>query len=113
MPTGETPQAQFKQGDQLQQGQASGANALMGLVGPATPPEPHQPQGPEEQFLFSPTDRPGEPITHGAPFGPGAPNVRGAFSSDADVVSQVATQLQQADVGADTKAWLARAQVEG
>ena len=49
----------------------------------------------------------------GVSIGPGANTVRGAFSSDADVVQQVAAQLSQSDVGPDTKAWLARAQAEG
>ena len=29
------------------------------------------PATPEEQFLYSPTLRPNEPVTQGAPFGPG------------------------------------------
>src|SRR5438874_762089 len=83
-----TPEVQFRKGDELAQGQASAANSLMGLIGTGQGPEPHQPANPEEQFLFSQSDRPNEPITHGAPFGPGANTVRGAFSSDADVVQQ-------------------------
>ena len=110
---GETPETQFRKGDELAQGEASAANSLMGLIGTGQGPEPHQPANPEEQFLFSQTDRPNEPITHGAPFGPGANTVRGAFSSDADVVQQVAAQLSRSDIGPDTRAWLARAQAEG
>ena len=87
---GETPQAQFKQGDNLAYGEAAAANSLMGLVGPAVQPEPHQPQGPEDQFLFSPTDRPNEPITHGAAFGPGAGAIQGP--SDDQLVEQVSQQ---------------------
>ncbi len=113
MPT-DTPQFQRGQGaDQLAYGQAQAANALMGLMGPENPPEEHAPQGPEEEFLFAPTDRPKEPITAGAPFGPGPNVIRGSFQSDDDVVTQVADQLQTQPVGAETRAWLNRAKQEG
>ena len=86
---GETPEVQFRKGDELAQGQASAANSLMGLIGTGQGPEPHQPANPEEQFLFSQTDRPDEPITHGAPFGPGA----GALPGPTD--DQLADQVVQ------------------
>jgi hypothetical protein len=63
MPTGETPQAQYKRGDSLAYGQANQANQ-------ADLPD-YQPQGPAEQFLYGPTDHPAEPLTAGASFGPG------------------------------------------
>src|SRR2546427_554516 len=99
MPTGETPTPEFKQGTDLPYGGAQAANSLMGMVGPLNPPEPHQPQGPEDQFLFSQSDRPNEPVTSGAPFGAGANVVHGSFQSDDEVVAQVAQQLQGSNIG--------------
>lgn len=62
---GEAPQPQFKRGKSLAYGQATAGNR-----GLADVPD-FQPSGEEEEFLYGPTDRPGEPVTAGAPFGPG------------------------------------------
>jgi hypothetical protein len=96
MPTGETPQPQFKRGEDLAFGEAHAANSLMGLVGPPDQLEPHQPTSPQEQFVLSPTDRPNEPITAGVPFGPGADGVTNAGDDPnvfrQRVMDQLATQ---------------------
>ena len=51
------------------------------------------PQGDEETYLFSPTERPAEPISAGAPFGPGADFVRQAYESDRDFMLRVGQSL--------------------
>ena len=44
---------------------------LAATPGAASNPLPTQPGGPAPTALFSPTQRPDEPVTAGAPFGPG------------------------------------------
>lgn len=87
---GRTPEPVFEMGDDLPYGEAGEANALVGLVGPVREPEPYVPKGAEEEFLFSPTDRPEEPLTTGVPVGPGAPTTRHAYLDDAGLAVQVA-----------------------
>ena len=93
---GETPTAQFQRGDQLDYGAASAANSLMGLVPPPeNPQDQFQPRNDQERFLTSPTDRPNEPLSAGAPFGPGAPGLRNMGESDAQVVARVTAQAAE------------------
>lgn len=87
---GRTPAAQFERGDSLAYGQAGAANSLAGIVGPVREPDPYVPSGDEEEFLFAQTDRPEEPVTAGAPVGPGAPTTRHSFVTDDDIAVQVA-----------------------
>lgn len=51
-----------------------------------------------EDILFAPTDRPHEPITAGAPFGPGPSFTRYAHESDEDFKMRVAAQLLSSPV---------------
>lgn len=51
--------------------------------------------------LFAPTQRPNEPVTAGAPFGPGAgpdaqPGMRGAISEDMQMLKQYLPDFEQA-----------------
>lgn len=55
--------------------------------------EPYQAASPQEQFLFGATDRPDEPTSHGAPFGPGANFTKFAYENDGQFMSRVATNL--------------------
>ena len=69
---GQPQQPQIKRGkgpDALPYGAAARANRLS-IPAPADEAE-FKPQSPAEQFAFAPTDFPNEPLTAGAPFGPG------------------------------------------
>lgn len=68
--------------------------------------EDYTPAGPEEEFLYGPTDRPDEPVTAGVGFGPGADGTRHSFESGATVLDKLAERIA-ADPTADTqaKAW--------
>jgi len=82
--------------DSLAYGEAAAANALVSLSeGDEVDDDDllFQPEGEEEEFLFGPSDRPAEPITTGAPFGPGADVVRRSFQSDDQLVAQVAERI--------------------
>ena len=65
----------------------------MGLVGPAEDPVDFTPAGEDEEFIYSPTDRPGEPVTAGAPVGPGPLATPHALESDADIARRVAERI--------------------
>jgi len=68
----------------------------MGLVGPAEDPVDFTPAGEDEQFLYSPTDRPGEPVTAGAPFGPGPDATKHAMPlTTGGLVEQTIAGLQR------------------
>src|SRR5207249_1857480 len=54
-----------------------------------------------DQALFAPTDRPTEPITAGAPFGPGANYVPKPYESDRAFALRVADQLEQTPTAGD------------
>ena len=73
------------------------------------PEDDFTPAGPEEEFLFSPTDRPDEPLTAGAGFGPGADGTRHAVESDADVLTRMAERIA-ANPSSDpqARAWAAK-----
>lgn len=97
MATGQTPTPAYKTGDNLAYGAAQTVaelEATMPDLQDSSQDEPYQPQTPEEQFLFSPSDRPDEPATHGAPFGPGANFTRFSYESDNQFLARVATDLQ-------------------
>lgn len=112
---GRTPTPQVKRGsgpEALAWGEAAAANALMHLA-----PQPdtvadeftYEPTGDAEEFIFS-TDRPAEPITAGAPFGPGPAAPLGGFQTDEDVVKATAAQISLSpNASPETKAWAARA----
>jgi hypothetical protein len=51
------------------------------------------PQSTSEQFLFSGTDRPDEPLTAGMTFGDGPDFTRFAHESNADLLNRVADRL--------------------
>jgi len=108
---GRVPSPAYERGgNNLPQGEASSVNALMGLVGPTQEPPTYKPQNPQEQFLFAPTDRPGEPVTAGAPVGPGSDFNRYADETDAEFKMRMAqTILKSPNVSRESKAWAARA----
>ena len=99
---GQTPQPAFERGDELAYGEATDANRLAESLDESLADEFDfdeeeefgQPGGTEEEFLFGGTDRPGEPISAGAPFGPGADASPFAYESDAAFVERIAAQLQ-------------------
>jgi len=97
---GQAPQPSIKKGSgpaALAQGEAADVNDLVGLVPPDNPP--YQPSGEGEQFLYSPTDRPGEPFSHGLPFGAGAQVVPGSQETDDQLVTRIAAEVSK-DPGA-------------
>lgn len=113
MPTGQTPQPQYKRGKDLAYGDAASANDLLAALGPQPDQgqQDYQPQGEAEQFLFGPTNRPAEPITAGAPFGPGPSVSRAKFPTEAQAIGAVAEQIRQnPNVSKEARAWAARVQ---
>lgn len=91
---GRTPTAQFERGDNnLAYGEAGAANSLVGLAAPVREPEPYAPAGDEEEFLYSQTERPAEPMTTGVPVGPGADFTRHAIEDEDTFRQRVAGQL--------------------
>lgn len=56
-----------------------------------------------DKTLFSPTDHPGEPVTHGAPFGPGADFLNDGPEGDAAFLRRAAYDTAVAP-GADVRA---------
>jgi hypothetical protein len=52
-----------------------------------------KPQGPEEEFLFDPTDRPAEPVTSGTPFGQGPSTIRTPGKTDPVSIQTLAQQI--------------------
>lgn len=62
-----------------------------------------------DDILFGPTDRPEEPITAGAPFGPGPSFPRHGFESDEEFMARVANELAQSPAASSyVKAFAAR-----
>ena len=68
----------------------------MGLVGPAEDPVDFTPAGEDEEFIYSPTDRPAEPVTAGAPVGPGPDFTKHTVETEAEFRTRVAGTLAQA-----------------
>jgi hypothetical protein len=95
---GRTPAPAYERGNTLQYGEAGDANALMGLVAETPDPDPYAPSGDEEEFLYSQTDRPGEPLTAGAPVGAGSDFSRHALEDDDSFRERVAAQLSNSGV---------------
>ena len=92
---GRTPAPAYERGNTLQYGEANEANQLMGLVAEGPEPDPYAPSGDEEEFLFSQTDRPDEPITAGAPVGPGPDLSRHAIETPAAFKQRLLAQMEQ------------------
>jgi hypothetical protein len=63
------------------------------LTSEPSQPESFQPQSPEQEFLYSQTDRPNEPITHGAPFGPGPSLAVAASESPQETLQRIGQQV--------------------
>lgn len=90
-------------------GEATAANDLEAMAMPPMPVEQFAPAGPEEQFLYSQTDKPDEPLTAGAPFGPGPSSTRPYESSD-QFLRRVSSVLDRTSkVPPEVKAFLDRA----
>lgn len=97
MPTGQTPTPQFKRGSALPYGVATRANEAEFM-----------PQGEEEQFLFGLTDRPSEPLTAGAPFGPGPDISKHAVETEDQLADRVAELLIAKGGSKESVAWARR-----
>lgn len=99
---GQTPQPAFERGDELAYGEATEANALSDALDEqlaeefADDDEEDAPAGMEEEFLYGPSDRPGEPISAGASFGPGPDASRFGYESDQALLERVAAQMPPA-----------------
>lgn len=63
-----------------------------------------------DEQLFSPTDHPERPLTHGAPFGPGADFVASPLTSEQDHMNRVAQRVLEAgrQVPDDALLWATR-----
>jgi hypothetical protein len=109
---GEAPSPAFERGNELPYGVAAAANrGVTGLVAqepPLPPEEPFKPANPQEAFLFSPTDRPGEPATHGAPIGPGADYTPHTYESDQEFLARVAGELDTPDASREVRDFVRR-----
>lgn len=108
---GRTPSPAFERGvNNLEYGEAGLANDLMALAGPAEEPEPYQPSGPEEEFLFAPSDRPAEPVTAGVPVGEGPDASRYAIESPQAYKERMLSQMEQrAGQSRDVRRFIERA----
>lgn len=97
---GETPTAAY-QG--LDYGQNVAANQMAEMIDPSYDPlADYTPENVDMEFLTSPTDRPQEPLSHGAPFGPGADFTPHQFTNDASMMRQVVQRMAAAP-GADAE----------
>lgn len=108
---GRTPDPVFERGSSLDYGDATQANDLAELFddGTVEDEELYVPVGEEEEFLFGPTERPAEPLTAGAPFGPGPAVARSAVEDDEQFSLRVAeTIIANPDTGPEAKAWARR-----
>lgn len=108
---GRTPTPQVKQGNSLAYGEADVANRLSAMfpIPDDVEDDEFQPADEGEGWLFGATERPTEPITSGAPFGPGPDVSRWALSepNDAQLRDRLATQMLTSG-SADSKAWAKR-----
>lgn len=108
---GETPEAQFKGLAYGQNQQANQASAQIDTSPPYDPTTAYNPQSPSEQFLYGPSTRPNEPVTAGAPFGPGPDFTAGAYETQAQFVQRISTELSQgANATPEVKQFAARVQ---
>ncbi len=64
------------------------------LAGAGAQPDQTDVSGGYDEALFAPTDRPDEPITHGAPFGPGANFTVLPYENQRGFLLRVASQLE-------------------
>lgn len=102
--------------EQLPQGAATQLNQQLQLVPPdlatIAAAEEDQPSAPLTDFddlLFGPSDRPQEPITHGAGFGPGANFTTRGPETDKDFMARAAVELANAPgASARVRAFAAR-----
>jgi len=66
-----------------------------------------------DEALFGPTWRPEEPITHGAPFGPGRSFVILPYEDERSFVLRVADQLEHSDQGGALGRYIAKLRAGG
>ena len=94
---GETPSPAYERGTELPYGVAAAANRRVVAIEepPLTPEDEWKPATPTEAFLFSPTDRPDEPATHGAPFGPGAAMTQYAYETTNEFVNRALATVEE------------------
>jgi len=107
---GETPTPAYERGTELPYGAAAAANRRFTAIEepPLPPEEEFKPATPQEAFLFSPTDRPNEPASHGAPFGPGADYTPYEYESDQDFLARVAGELDTPDASREVRDFVRR-----
>jgi hypothetical protein len=113
---GVTPQPEFQRGtgpEALDFGAASAANDFLGPMFLDDDFDEDEdeflPSGEEEEFIFGPSQRPAEPITAGAPFGPGPDVGRVRSETDESFVNRLAESfLARTDAGPEAKAWAKR-----
>lgn len=95
---GRAPEPAFKRGESLPYGQAAAANAVPSFLDelplPGEPEEDYQPADDTEAFLASASDRPDQPLSAGAPFGPGPDVVPRPQENERDFLARVATSLE-------------------
>lgn len=107
---GSVRQPEYQRSTDLAYGEATAANRQPTERKPLPIDMEAGPLGPEEQFLFSPTSRPDEPITAGAPFGPGPNAVVPRSEKRSDFVKRVAGGLPPEKLPPKVAEFLRRAQ---
>lgn len=71
--------------------------------------EEYTPSSPEEEFLLSASDRPAEPLTAGAPFGPGADASRYGIASGPAILRSIAERaINDPSLDRDARAFFSR-----
>ena len=116
---GQTPQPQFSRSPQMPYGTVERANATrpqqarQPQARQASQPQGGQGSSPIEDFLFGATQRPTEPVTAGAPFGPGAsPFDMSRVESPRDFMTRVVGQMVLApDAEPELQGFLAKVQL--
>lgn len=84
-------------------------SGVPGPLGIGAPMEEEQftPGTPEEEFLFSNSDRPNEPLTAGAPFGPGPNFVTRPVQTDSQFRQGLVARLETTPVNSpELKAYI-------
>jgi len=77
------------------------------------PDEEEDVTGGYDEAMFAPTDRADEPITHGAPFGPGASFVMLPYENERSFQVRVADQLESSNKAPSLKAYIDKLRAGG
>jgi hypothetical protein len=112
MPTGQTPTPVYKRGQELAYGDATEANRGIVETVSSGDEQRYEPSGEEDGFIYGRTDRPSEPVTQGAPVGPGANVTRNTMGeTDDEFLGRVIGELEARAVSPQVKRFVERAKL--